>query len=651
MLAELAEIRRRQVALVFGQRRVYAERLQCQAAATMMNSLRKRGSQAMNEHGVQVRSNSGRRNPSSCWVMVVGCLACWCGLVTLRSSAGAETFEPALRRPVGLVLSPDNATLWVANQRSGTISKLDVARQQVILETPVGRRLQDLIATADRRWLLAVDDAAHELIVLEPGAGISPPQVKQRLAVSPYPVGVIARRDGSRAYVTSLWSRRLTIVDLPREPGQVARIVRVIDLDLAPRKMILVQDERFLIVAEAFGGKLAVFDTSDDKLVGTREFPGHNVRGLGFNPESQMLVVSHQMLNDLAHTIRNDVHWGLLMSNDLRWLKLDRVLSGNGELFQGGHMHPLGHAGNATGDPAGLVMAPNGTVVVALGGVGEVAIGRESDFSLHRTPVGRRPTAVVVTSDSKTALVANMFGDSISVVDLDDREAKAEISLGPQPTLTSVDRGELLFYDAQLSHDGWMSCNSCHPDGHTNGQLNDNFSDASFGAPKRVLTLLGRADTAPFAWNASSATLPEQIRKSLTVTMQTDRTVSERMLGDLTAYVESLQSPPSVAALRGTQDDAAVVRGRELFQEQRCQRCHAAPTYTTPKTYNVGLKDQEGNDHFNPPSLRGVGQRAPYFHDNRAASLDEVFRKFQHQLKRELSDAELSDLKAFLGSL
>lgn len=581
-------------------------------------------------------------------VAVAGILLC---AFAGPARAADESSAAALRRPIALVLSADNAKLWAANQRTGTISLVDVTRKAVVSETPVGKHLQDLTSTSDRKLLLAADDAAHELILLEPSADAQTPRVLQRLAVSPYPVGVVARRDGSRAYVTSLWSRRLTIVALPRQAGETARVERVIDLDIAPRKMTFVQDERYLVVADSFGGKLLVFDTAENKIATLREFPGHNVRGMGVTADTQMLVVSHQMLNDLAHTIRNDVHWGLLMSNDLRWLKLERVLASSGELFQGGHMHPLGHAGNATGDPAGLAIAPDGTVVVALAGVGEVAIGREADFSLYRTPVGRRPTAVVVTNDSKLALVANTFSDSISLVDLEDREAKTEISLGPQGTLNAIDRGELLFYDARLSHDGWMSCNSCHSDGHTNGQLNDNFSDASFGAPKRVLTLLGRADTAPFAWNASAPTLAEQIRKSLTVTMQTNRTVSDKMLADLSAYVESLASPPSVAALRGTQDPAAVARGKELFLEQRCQRCHAPPTYTTPKTYNVGLKDQQGNEQFNPPSLRGVGQRAPYFHDNRATSLDDVFRKFQHQLKRELSDAELADLKAFLGSL
>src|SRR2546429_167098 len=77
------------------------------------------------------------------------------------------------------------------------------------------------------------------------------------------------------------------------------------------------------------------------------------------------------------------------------------------------------------------------------------------------------------------------------------------IPLGPQPELSLAERGELLFYDARLSHDGWFSCHSCHTDGHSNGLLNDNLGDGSFGAPKRVLSLLGVRDTGPWAWNGT----------------------------------------------------------------------------------------------------------------------------------------------------
>ena len=52
-----------------------------------------------------------------------------------------------------------------------------------------------------------------------------------------------------------------------------------------------------------------------------------------------------------------------------------------------------------------------------------------------------------------------------------------------------------------------MSCHSCHPDGHTNGLLNDNLGDGNFGAPKRVLSLLGVGQTGPWAWNGGVADL------------------------------------------------------------------------------------------------------------------------------------------------
>ena len=59
----------------------------------------------------------------------------------------------------------------------------------------------------------------------------------------------------------------------------------------------------------------------------------------------------------------------------------------------------------------------------------------------------------------------------------------------------------------------------------------------------------------------------------------------------------------------------------------------------------VNLSDKFGNDRFNPPSLLGVGQRGPYFHDNRAKKLADVFRTYGHQLDRELDEKELADLQ------
>ena len=207
----------------------------------------------------------------------------------------------------------------------------------------------------------------------------------------------------------------------------------------------------------------------------------------------------------------------------------------------------------------------------------------------------------------------------------------------------------MLFYDARLSFESWYSCHSCHPDGHSNGRLNDNFSDGSFGTPKRVLSLLGVKDTGPWAWNGRMPDLETQVHTSVKGTMQ-GRPPTAEQVRDLTAFLRALSPPPSLAKARGKIDVEALQRGRKVFARQKCAACHVPPTYTSPKAYDVGLRDEAGETKFNPPSLRGLSQAGPYFHDNRAATLEEVFVRFRHQLSGELSAQELQDLLEFLQS-
>ena len=555
-----------------------------------------------------------------------------------------------LRRPVALQFSGDGKTLYVANSQSGTISVVDAAAKKVVSEFAAGKKLSGLAILPQRNLLLATDEAAHEVILLSIEAA-DQLKVIQRLPVSPYPVSIVPSADGKRCFVASLWSRRLSAIDVKDEFDQPLVVAKQIDLSFAPREQTLLTKENKLAVADAFAGRLAFFDPADLSLQVSKEFPGHNIRGLGVSMDGQKILVAHQMLNDLAHTIQNDVHWGMLMSNDLRWLKVESALAGGKELYHGAHMHPLGEPGKGSGDPGGLDMAESGTVVVTLSGINHVTLGKEDDFSLYRVPVGRRPVAVKIAPDGNTAFVANMYDDSLSVVSLADRETTATISLGKQPGLTQVQRGEVLFHDATLSHDGWMSCNSCHTNGHANGQLNDNLSDLSFGAPKRVLSLLGQKDTAPYDWNGKVKDFATQIKSSLEKTMQSDDPPLEAQVQSIAAYLATLELPPPLDVLRGTQDKAAVARGQKVFEQHDCTRCHAPPTYTTPDTYDVGLKDKEGNTRFNPPSLRGLSHRGPFFHDGSAKTLEEVFKERKHPGEGAYSPEEVKDMVEFLRSL
>lgn len=577
-----------------------------------------------------------------CFILIVMLLSGRCGLV----AAGEFDAAQGLRRPVAMELSADESLLYVANRDSGTVSVLNAARLKLLGETAVGKRLSDIARVDDGHFLVS-DEAAHELVLLAvDGNNI---EVTGRLPVSAYPVDITVTSDGRATYVSSLWSRRVSVVDLADESN--LRITATIDLPFAPKKLLLVNNDTTLIVADNFAGRLAIVDCDTNQLTTVRTFFAENIRGLAVDPKSKLLAVSHTMLNEYAHTVRNDVHWGVLMSNDLRWLRVGEVIDPDGDFYNKGHMHPLGEPGMGGSDPGELAIFDDGTVIVPITGVNKVAFGQEGDFGMHRLDVGRGPTTVVASNKHQRAFVANTLGDSISVVDMEVKKVIAEVSLGPQRELTLAERGEMLFRDGRLSHDGWMTCHTCHSGGHTNGGLNDNFSDKSFGAPKRVISLLGAKDTAPYAWNGQAETLEDQIHRSNKVTMQ-GREISDEEVAALAAFVRTLEPPLSVDKLRGTADADAIARGSKLFGKLDCASCHAPPLYTSEGVYDVGIHDKQGNTEFNPPSLRGVGQRGPYFHDASAATLEEVFSKQGHQLDgKKLTGDDLRELTAFLRSL
>src|SRR5262249_1012989 len=139
--------------------------------------------------------------------------------------------------------------------------------------------------------------------------------------------------------------------------------------------------------------------------------------------------------------------------------------------------HSIGRVGDGAGDPAGVAVAKDGAVYVPLAGVGQGAIGGRDGNDFRTRPAGIRPTAMMVSPDGKEVYVADSFGDAIVII---AGPETARISLGPQPQLTAVERGERLFYDARLSHEHWMSCHSCHTDGHSSGSISDTLGDGSF---------------------------------------------------------------------------------------------------------------------------------------------------------------------------
>jgi len=108
------------------------------------------------------------------------------------------------------------------------------------------------------------------------------------------------------------------------------------------------------------------------------------------------------------------------------------------------------------------------------------------------------------------------------------------------------------------------------------------------------------------------------------------------------------------------QASAAELRGQNLFfGKARCGECHSGPYYTDntlhdlelerffePATINGIVSDAEGP--IKTFTLRGLKDSPPYFHDGRMLTIDDTIEFFNLVLQTRLSEAEKSDLRAFL---
>lgn len=575
------------------------------------------------------------RVPFISTIIVVGCaLTCL-----------ASVHEKLLyRQPIALTRIDQQ--LFVANRNSGTVSVIDTTTRAVVREVELGARFADIAAIPHSKCLIAIDERSDQAIVVDTTL-----KTRQRLRVRGTPVNVVVT--DSFCSIASLWARRITLIDI--DDAQRLKVRATVDLPFAPRHQVLSRDGRTLIVATAFGGYVATIDTRTASLISVRTIEGHNVSGVTLSADGKSVRFAQMKIEKHLPTTREMIAGGYLVGNLVRTVTIDHLSDSGLKMKPVAHwsLESVGLNGNSAGDPGELVSLSNGGMVICLTGVHEVGIRNTRFGELKRIATGAGPTDLVYDTEDSLAFVANRFDDSVSIVDVKGTRVIQTVSLGPKAPMSLSQTGEQLFHDARLSVHNWYSCQSCHPGGHTAGILNDNFSDGTSETPKRVLSLLGTGDTGPWSWNGSMTRLYDQLHRGLETTMKADaKYINDRSVAALSAFVQSLPPPPSLASARGEPVDVkAIERGQKVFGEFRCNRCHKPGFFTTAKMYDVGIHDEMGLKKINPPSLRGVSQRHFLFHDNSARSVRDVISRFEHHDVETIKPQQVDDLISYLMSL
>jgi YVTN family beta-propeller protein len=571
-------------------------------------------------------------------------------LLLLLCGAAPQT-EPD-RSPGDFALSPDGRWAVTANRTSDSVSLVDLAAAKVVAEVGVGHRPIGI----DWKGPVAVvsnwrDGTVNILEVQPPNLSVA-----GTVHVGNEPRGVSLSPDGARAYVVVSGNNAVDVIDLKTETA-VARI----PVGSEPWYGALTPDGSRLAVGNVFSGDVSLIDTAALKVTATVPLKGRNLRRIAVSPDGAWAYVPHIADRGSSVTVQN-IERGLVLDN-----RVARVPLAGGDREAMG----LDQKGFGAADPEGMAVSPDGRrLAVTLGGMRNVLLltlplpfaaepgefipdAVRKDKTRYRRVAGLhgRPLGCAFTPDGKSVVIANALGNQLQVVDWDSGEIVRAAELGGPKEPSLARRGEKIFTDGYRSWQQWFSCNTCHPDGHTNGGIYDTFNDGKYGNPKKTLSLRGVTKTGPWTWHGHETDFPKMLQASFINTMAFGGLNPEEMAA-VTAYLGTIDFAPSP---RDVPADA-VRRGQAVFKAKACDACHAGPTYTSTEAMLVGLETPDDAFRgFNPPSLRGVTKRGPWLHDGRARTLESLLLEHHRPLKLsgkpDPTSAELSDLLAFLRSL
>ncbi|HEY3762579.1 MAG TPA: MbnP family protein [Verrucomicrobiae bacterium] len=259
-------------------------------------------------------------------------------------------------------------------------------------------------------------------------------------------------------------------------------------------------------------------------------------------------------------------------------------------------------------------------------------------------------------------------------------------------TVERVTLGKQLFFDKRLSINDMQSCADCHlPDkAFQDGRRTARGAEGALG-PRKTMPLFNLAWKQQFFWDGRASSLREQVLIPIQNPIEMHQTLTNlvaklaHVSGDYPALFDKAFGSKDITAekislalenylLTLTSFDSKfdrVLSGREQFTPQEakgfelfsteydprrgqfgadCFHCHGGPLFQSQGYANNGLDDIftdpgrgkiSGRDSdlgkFAVPSLRNVALRAPYMHDGRFKTLDEVVEHYCTGVKRSMT--------------
>lgn len=580
--------------------------------------------------------------------------------------------------PVSMAASSDGLRLYVGQAASESVVAFDVATTQVVRKLRLDGPPAGLALAKDGQTLYVTEANPRGRVVIVDTVKM---KEKGELPAGHTPTWVALSPDGTRAAICNRFDNDVTIIDLSKKSVTArAKVLRepVCAVWSTDGARLFVGNH--LPVGPANGAyissAISVIDTASGTVVTNIALPNGStaLRELCLSPDGRYLYTTHLLGHYQLPTTQLERGW--MYVNALSVLDAQAPAFVNTVLLDD---VDLGAA-----NPWGIACSPDGAwLCVAHAGTHEVSIIDRNALHdrLARAAKGERinevtSSAADVPTDlsflyavrRRVALAGNgprgiaigggrvfateHFTDSVGAADLTNGTRAVSLPLGDPPRYSQARRGEMLFNDATRCFQHWQSCVSCHPDSRADA-LNWDLLNDGIGNPKNVKNMLLVHRTPP----AMSLGVRESAEAAVRAGFKFIQfaVVPEEETLAVDAYLKTMKAVPSPHLVKGRLSSAAE-RGRDLYEKAKCGVCHPSPLRTDLKEYDVGTgTGLDEGETFDTPSIIEVWRTAPYLHDGRAATIEEVLTKFNPQNKHgetgNLTQEQLHDLAQYVLSL
>jgi len=613
---------------------------------------------------------------------------CWtCHVYTQKDNFIARMMNETYVSPYNLTLSPDGSRLYVVGQESNQVVVVDPMAGKVIEKIDVGERPHTIALSPDGQSAYVSNQWANNIYRID----LEESRITDTLAGGSGPAGMVVDHEGKNLFVVNSYSSDISIFDLEnqREKRRLNAGNNPVSAAMTPDgSEVYVSSRRSITVPHMTSPitEMTVTGTKYQRISDRKMWKdAYIMESVAVTPTGDLAISTLIRPKNLIPAIQIERGW--MMTHGIGIIERKE----NGRMIQLLTDQPNAYYP----DPFDIVISPDGgRVYISHSGNNTISVldldeirkllsestdeqlktyanhlGISSRYVIGRISTGANPKGMAISPDGKTLYVAERLEDNIAVINTTTLMVEGSIDLEGPRRRTVARHGRQVFHNADHTFQNQYACYTCHPDVHEDG-LVYNMAGTDMGRNlANVQTLRDIGDIPPYKWNGKNQTIYKQDGMRFSTILTRTEAFSHKELDALVAYIiTDNKNPPNLRFNPHGELNETQLRGKEIFYRDydnygnqipasnRCYTCHPPPYFTNMEMTDVGtLSESDDPMLFDVPQLNNVYESAPYLHDGKAPTLEEIWTTYnnhdEHGVANDMTKDQLNDLVEYLKSI